>query len=83
MAIFLYTGCIMAVSAVLYASCSVAAGAVLCAGYTMAVVKGFADACYKGEEGVVKGIIYHKDKEGEQRRKKVITSLIKVKLRRL
>jgi hypothetical protein len=47
----------------LYVDCVVAAGAVLCAGCVIAAVKGFADACYKGEKGVVKGIICPKDKE--------------------
>jgi hypothetical protein len=61
----------------------VAAGAVWCASYTVIIVKGFIDACYKGEEGVAKGVICPEDKESVQRREKVIVSLIKVKLRRV
>jgi hypothetical protein len=57
--------------------------AVLCAGYAVAAVKKFADACHKDKKRVTEDIICHKDKEGKQRRKKLITSLIKVKLRRL
>jgi hypothetical protein len=78
-------------SAVLYANCSIAANA-------DTRVKGFADVCYKDDKGVVEGVVSEgivlkgivlkgvlccKDKEGEQRREEVITSLIKVKLRRL
>jgi hypothetical protein len=61
----------------------VAAGAVLSAGYAIAAVKGFASACCKGEEGVTKGVVCHEDGEGEQRREELITSLVKVELRRL
>jgi hypothetical protein len=71
----------------------VAAGAVLYANYSVAAgadthVKGFVDTCHKDKEGVTKGITSeditcYKDKEGVQRRKKIITSLIRVKLRRL
>jgi hypothetical protein len=76
----------MAADAVLYADCFVAADADI-------YIKGFADACYKDEEGITKGIalkgvvlksvLCYKDKEDKQRRKKVITSLVKVKLRQL
>jgi hypothetical protein len=45
-------------------------------------VKRFANACYKGEEKVAKGVVYPKDKKSVQRREEVITSLIKVELRR-
>jgi hypothetical protein len=47
-----------------------------------AYVKGFVDICCKSEEGVIEGVICHKDGEGEQGRKEVTTSLVKVKLRR-
>jgi hypothetical protein len=61
------------------------AGIVSCAGYAVAAdtsvcdkrkvwVKGFADACRKGEEGVAKGVTCPKDKE--------VTSLVRVELRR-
>jgi hypothetical protein len=43
----------------------VAAGAVLCAGCAVAAVKGFAGACYKGEEGVAKGVVCREDGEGD------------------
>jgi hypothetical protein len=81
----------MAAGAVLYADCSVAAGA-------DTHVKGFADTCYKNKEGVaedvalkgvvlkgviLKGVLCYKDREGEQRHKEVIASLIKVELRQL
>jgi hypothetical protein len=56
-------------------------------------VKGFADACCKDEEGVaediasegvaLEGVLCREDKEGEQRREEVITSLIRVELRQL
>jgi hypothetical protein len=87
----LYTGYVVAAGAVLYADCSVAAGA-------DTHVKGFADACYKDKEGVAEGVasegvasegivsegvLCRKDREGEQRYKKVIASLVKVELRRL
>jgi hypothetical protein len=49
----------------------------------VAAVKGFAGACYKGEEGVAEGVVCREDREGEQRRKELITSLVKVELRRL
>jgi hypothetical protein len=45
-------------------------------------IKEFADACHKNKEGIAEGIVCHKDREGKQRREEVITSLIKVKLRR-
>jgi hypothetical protein len=44
-------------------------------------VKRFADAYYKDEEDIAKGVTCLKDKESVQKRKKVITSLIKIKLR--
>jgi hypothetical protein len=47
----------------LYTNCVVAAGAVWCASYAVTAVKGFADACYKGEKDVTKGIAYPKDEE--------------------
>ena len=59
-----------------------AAGVVLCAGYAMAVVKGFADACRKGEEGIVRGVVCPEDKESVRRRKGVVASLVEVELRR-
>jgi hypothetical protein len=88
MVIFFYTRFVIAAGAVLYSGCSVIAGAVLYADCSVAAgvnthVKGFADACYKDEEGVAEGVIYYKDKEGEQRHEEVIASLIKVKLRQL
>jgi hypothetical protein len=46
------------------------------------VVKEFADACYKGEEGIVRGVICLKDKESVRSREEVIASLVEVKLRR-
>jgi hypothetical protein len=67
----------------LYADCVITAGAVLCAGYAVAAVKGFADACCKGGEGVTKGVICREDKEGKQRREKLVASPVKVKLRQL
>jgi hypothetical protein len=48
----------------------------------VAAVKGFANACHKGEKGIAKGVVCPKDEESVQRHKKVITSPIKVKLRR-
>jgi hypothetical protein len=48
----------------------------------VAAVKGFADAYYKDKESITKGIACPKDKESVQRRKKVITSPVKVGLRR-
>jgi hypothetical protein len=57
------------------------ANVVLCAGYAVTVVKGFTDACYKSEEGIIKGVVCLKDKENVRRHKEVIASLIKVKLR--
>jgi hypothetical protein len=44
-------------------------------------VKGFADACYKGEKSITRGVIYPKDKESIQKRKEIITSLVKIKLK--
>ena len=75
MAISLYTGCVIAAGAVLYANCSVAAGA-------DTHVKGFADACYKGKKGIAKGVVCPKNREDVRRRKEVIISPVKVKLRR-
>jgi hypothetical protein len=60
-----------------------AAGAVLCAGYAIAIVKGFANTCRKGKEGVAESVVCREDKEGEQRREELVASLIRVKLRRL
>jgi hypothetical protein len=67
----------------LYANYVIAAGAVLCADCAVTAVKGFADACRKGEEGVAKDVVCHKDKEGKQRRKELIISLVRVELRQL
>jgi hypothetical protein len=61
----------------------VAAGAVSCVSYAVTAVKGFANTCYKGEKGITKGVVCREDEEGEQRREKVIISLIKVELRQL
>jgi hypothetical protein len=47
----------------LYANCVVAAGVILCAGCTIAAVKGFTDACYKGEKGVAEGVTCPKDRK--------------------
>jgi hypothetical protein len=74
-AIFLYISCVVIAGAVLYANCSVSAGA-------NTHVKGFADACHRGEEGVAKSIICRKDGEGERGREEVVVSLVKVELRR-
>jgi hypothetical protein len=60
-----------------------AAGAVLYAGCAITAVKGFANTYYKNKESVAKGIICRKDREGKRRRKELITSLIRVELRRL
>jgi hypothetical protein len=65
----------------LYADCVIAVSAVLCAGYAITAVKRFADICYKGEKGIAKGIVCCKDRKGKQRRKELIVSLVKVKLR--
>jgi hypothetical protein len=56
-------------------------------------VKGFTDACCKGEEGIAegivlkgvasKGVVCREDREDKQRREKVVASPIKVELRRL
>jgi hypothetical protein len=83
--ISLYTSYVVTAGAVLYADCSVATGA-------DTHVEEFANVCYKNKKGVaegvvlegiaLEGIIYRKDKEGEQRRKEVITSLVRVELRR-
>jgi hypothetical protein len=45
-------------------------------------VKRFADACYKDEKGITRGIAYPENKESIQKREKVIISLIEIKLRR-
>jgi hypothetical protein len=66
----------------LYTDYIITAGAVLCAGYVIAAVKRFADTCYKSEKNITKDIICYKDREGEQRRKELVISLIKIKLRR-
>jgi hypothetical protein len=49
----------------------------------VAIVKGFAGAYYKNKEGVAKSVICHKDKKGKQKRKELITSPVKVELKRL
>jgi hypothetical protein len=41
------------------------AGAVLCASCAITAVKGFANACHKGEKGIAKGVICYEDKEGK------------------
>jgi hypothetical protein len=61
-------------------------------------IKRFAGACHKNKEGIaknitlkgiasegiiLKGVLYHKNKEDKQKHKKVIISLVKVKLRQL
>jgi hypothetical protein len=46
-------------------------------------VKGFAGACYKNKEDIAKGVVCHKDREDEQRRKKLVASPVRVKLRQL
>jgi hypothetical protein len=71
----LYTNYVVTAGAVLYADCSVTAGA-------NTRIKGFADACYKGEEGVAEGVVCCKNEKDKQGREKVIASLVKVKLRR-
>jgi hypothetical protein len=58
------------------------ASAVWCAGCVITAVKGFADICCKSKKGIARGVVCPKDKESAQRRKEVITSLIKVELRR-
>jgi hypothetical protein len=45
-------------------------------------VKGFADACYKGEKDIAKGVACPKDKESVRSRKEVVASPVEVKLRR-
>jgi hypothetical protein len=65
----------------LYADCVVAAGAVWCAGCVVAVVKGSADACCKGEEGITRGVACPKDEESVRRHKGVVASLVEVELR--
>jgi hypothetical protein len=59
-----------------------AAGVVLCAGCAVTTVKGFADTCYKGEEGIVRGVACPEDEESVRRRKEVIASPVEVGLRR-
>jgi hypothetical protein len=66
----------------LYADCVIAAGVVLCAGYAIAAVKRFADACRKSEEGITRGVVCPKDEESVRRHKEVVISPVKVKLRR-
>jgi hypothetical protein len=66
----------------LYADCVVAAGAVWCAGCAVAAVKGFADACRKGEEGIARGVVCPEDEESARRRERVVTSPVEVELRR-
>jgi hypothetical protein len=48
----------------------------------MATVKGFADACYKDEKDIAKGITYPKNKESVQSCEEVVASPVKVKLKR-
>jgi hypothetical protein len=67
----------------LYTDYVVAADAVSCASCVIATVKGFAGACYKGKKGVAEGVVYRKDREGEQRRKELVASPVRVELRRL
>jgi hypothetical protein len=45
-------------------------------------VKGFADACRKGEEGIARGVVCPEDKESVRRREGVIASPVEVELRR-
>jgi hypothetical protein len=66
----------------LYADFVVAAGAVWCAGCAVAAVKGFADACCKGEEGIARGVACPEDEESVRSREEVITSPVEVELRR-
>jgi hypothetical protein len=66
----------------LYADCVMAAGAVWCTGCAVTVVKRFADACRKGEEGITRGVVCPEDKESVQRREEVVASPVEVKLRR-
>jgi hypothetical protein len=70
--IFLYTNYIVIAGVVLCANCAVIANINIC-DKEKVWVKEFTNACYKGEEGVIKGITCFKNKE--------VTSLIKVKLR--
>jgi hypothetical protein len=67
----------------LYANCVVAASAVLSASYAIAAVKGFAGACHKGKESVAEGVVCRKDKKGERKREELVTSPVRVELRRL
>jgi hypothetical protein len=48
----------------------------------VAAVKGFTDACCKGEEGIARGVVCLEDKESVRRREGVVTSPVKVELRR-
>jgi hypothetical protein len=48
----------------------------------VAAVKGFADACYKGEEGIARGVACPEDKKSVQSYKEVVASLVEVELRR-
>jgi hypothetical protein len=48
----------------------------------VAAVKGFADACYKGEEGIAKGVACPEDEESVRSREGVVASPVEVKLRR-
>jgi hypothetical protein len=67
----------------LYVNCVITAGAVLSASYAVAAVKRFVGVYRKSEKSIAEGIICCKDKEDEQRRKKLVASPIKVELRRL
>jgi hypothetical protein len=44
-------------------------------------MKGFADACYKSKEDIIRGVIRFKNKESVRKHKEIITSLVKVKLK--
>jgi hypothetical protein len=44
-------------------------------------VKRFADACYKSEKSITRGVACPKDKESVQSCEEVIASLVEVKLR--
>jgi hypothetical protein len=48
----------------------------------VAAVKGFADACYKGEEGIARGVVCPEDEESVRSRKEVVASPVEVELKR-
>jgi hypothetical protein len=58
-----------------------AAGAVWCAGCAVAAVKGFADACCKGEEDIARDVACPEDKESVRSRKGVVASPVEVELK--